>query len=251
MFGVLTRTWLSAVVLFGFVVSPARARMSAEDCAIPPEVARFEFPLTRVADHLASSQQIVIVALGSSSTAGVGASSPDNSYPSRLAAELSQVFPFHRALVRNRGVGGERAADMLARFDASVAAEHPDLVLWQLGSNAVLQGSEPSNSVIHDGIRRTRSIGADLILIDPQYAPKLIAKPHIERTVDLISAIAGDEKIDLLHRFALMRHWHEQAIPFDAFLSPDGLHMNDWSYACLAKALAGAVAEAATRGRER
>ena len=27
----------------------------------------------------------------------------------------------------------------------------------------------------------------------------------------------------------------------------DGLHMNDWSYACLAKALGMAIAEAATR----
>ena len=29
--------------------------------------------------------------------------------------------------------------------------------------------------------------------------------------------------------------------------SPDHLHMNDWSYACVAKLLAGAIAEAATR----
>jgi hypothetical protein len=45
-----------------------------------------------------------------------------------------------------------------------------------------------------------------------------------------------------------MRHWHEaQAIPFEAFLSPDLLHMNDWGYACLAKLLGAAMAEAATR----
>jgi hypothetical protein len=31
------------------------------------------------------------------------------------------------------------------------------------------------------------------------------------------------------------------------FVSADGLHMNDWSYACLAKGLALAIAEAATR----
>jgi hypothetical protein len=45
-----------------------------------------------------------------------------------------------------------------------------------------------------------------------------------------------------------MRHWREVAdIPFQAFLSPDELHMNDWSYACVAKLLAGAIADAATR----
>jgi hypothetical protein len=34
---------------------------------------------------------------------------------------------------------------------------------------------------------------------------------------------------------------------FDAFVSPDQLHMNDWSYACVAKVLGAAIAEAATR----
>jgi hypothetical protein len=28
---------------------------------------------------------------------------------------------------------------------------------------------------------------------------------------------------------------------FDQFLSPDGLHLNDWSYACIAKLLAVAI----------
>jgi hypothetical protein len=55
----------------------------------------------------------------------------------------------------------------------------------------------------------------------------------------------------MFHRFALMRHWHDVAgIPFEAFLSPDGLHMNDWSYHCFAKALADAIADAATPDRE-
>jgi len=36
-------------------------------------------------------------------------------------------------------------------------------------------------------------------------------------------------------------------MPFDAFLSPDELHMNDWSYGCVAKLLAGAIADAAQR----
>jgi len=45
-----------------------------------------------------------------------------------------------------------------------------------------------------------------------------------------------------------MRQWHEtEHLPFKTFVSPDGLHMNDWSYACLAKALSLAIAEAAER----
>jgi hypothetical protein len=45
-----------------------------------------------------------------------------------------------------------------------------------------------------------------------------------------------------------MRHWHDvDHIGFETFVSPDGLHMNDWSYACMAKGLGSAIAEAAQR----
>ena len=35
-----------------------------------------------------------------------------------------------------------------------------------------------------------------------------------------------------------MREWHEQqALPIDSFVIADGLHMNDWGYACFAQLL--------------
>jgi hypothetical protein len=66
--------------------------------------------------------------------------------------------------------------------------------------------------------------------------------------VDLIATTAKANNVDLFRRFAVMRHWRNVArIPFETFISPDELHMNDWSYGCVAKLLAGAIAEAATR----
>ncbi len=91
-----------------------------------------------------------------------------------------------------------------------------------------------------------KSIGAEVILVDPQFAPKVIVKPGIEEMMVSISSAAKQESVDLFHRFALMRHWHEaEDMPFEAFLSADQLHMNDWSYDCLAKVLASAIADAA------
>jgi hypothetical protein len=93
-----------------------------------------------------------------------------------------------------------------------------------------------------------KAIGADVVLIDPQFAPKVIVKPEIEDMVDLISTAAEQENVDLFHRFALMRHWHEvNDMPFETFVSTDGLHMNDWSYSCIGKALADAITDAVTR----
>src|SRR5262249_19569969 len=136
--------------------------------------------------------------------------------------ELAQRFHTQPITVLNRGINGERAVDMLARFGTSVAAEHPDLVLWQVGTNAVLRGYEHSKSdlLVRDGIRRMKAIGADVILIDPQFAPKVIAKPEIEDMVDLISSAASEEKVNLFHRFcshaALVRNrWYAiRGIPF-------------------------------------
>jgi len=238
--------------VFAIAPIPLAAEMSMPQCVVPADLVRLDLPLERTARHLASRKLTLIVALGSSSTAGAGASSPEAAYPSRLMEELARRFPTQSIMVLNRGVGGERAIDMLDRFDNSVAAEHPDLVLWQVGTNAVLRGYEHarSDSVIRNGIKRMKAIGADVVLIDPQYAPKVIAQSEIQDMIGLISSAAAQERVDVLHRFALMRYWHErEGIPFEAFLSPDGLHMNDWSYSCFARALADAIVDAAS-GKE-
>ena len=66
--------------------------------------------------------------------------------------------------------------------------------------------------------------------------------------VELIAATAKPEDVDLFRRFEVMKRWHDaDNMAFESFVSPDGLHMNDWSYACLAKGLALAIAEAAER----
>jgi hypothetical protein len=66
--------------------------------------------------------------------------------------------------------------------------------------------------------------------------------------VDLIDATARETHVNLFQRFALMRYWRlTEDMPFTAFLSPDELHMNDWSYGCVARLLAGSIVEAATR----
>src|SRR5262249_44602985 len=41
--------------------------------------------------------------------------------------------------VLNRGVNGEETPQMIARFDSAVITAHPDLVLWQVGTNSVMR----------------------------------------------------------------------------------------------------------------
>jgi acyl-CoA thioesterase-1 len=243
-----------AMIVSAFAPSHAqefgRPQVSAPTCAAPADLTRLDHPLARTSRRLAAGAPLTIVAIGSSSTAGAGASSPTVSYPSRLAVELTQRFPANVITVLNRGANGEDAREMLARFNESVIAEKPDLVLWQVGTNSLLldRPLDRAGALIHEGLVKLKASGIDVVLIDPQFAPKVLAKPNIGQLMDLYSAIAKQGNVGTFHRFAVMRHWRQVAgIPFNAFLSPDELHMNDWSYACVAKLLAAAIAEAATR----
>ncbi len=246
-----TKSIAAAALFAGLALTlPARAETSAPTCDAPLDLIRLANPLQRIAKKVTLGEPITIVAIGSSSTSGAGASSPASTYPSRLQVELHQHFPKLSITVLNRGVGGEEVPDMLARFDSAVVAAKPDLVLWQLGTNSVIRDHKLSDhgAMIRAGLAKIHAAGADVILIDPQFAPKVIAKPEAERMVALISTTAKREDVDLFRRFEVMRHWHDtDNLSFETFVSPDGLHMNDWSYACMAKGLGNAIAEAAQR----
>jgi acyl-CoA thioesterase-1 len=241
--------WLLATVLVGLAV-PARAQAPASGCNIALDQVLLANPLPRFAHKVVGAEPITIVAIGSSSTAGAGASSAAASYPNRLAVELKQLFPNQSITVINRGVGGEEVGDMLKRFDSAVIAAKPDLVLWQFGTNSVMHDSKLSDrdTSIHDGIQKIRATGADVVLIDPQFAPKVLMKTGIASMIELIATTAKGEDVDLFPRFNVMKHWSEvDHMAFETFLSSDGLHMNDWGYACMAKGLGMAIAEAARR----
>ncbi len=245
-------------VAFGFssflAATPARAmptpaRAAPPACTAPTELIGLAQVLPRVAQRLADGKALKIVALGSSSTEGIGASSPANSYPSRLQAELRARFPKLEVVVVNLGVGGEDAKEMLARLK-QVAAENPDLVLWQVGTNAVLDELKLSGeaALIRAGLARLKATGADVVLMDLQFAPKVAGKSNAARMVQLLGAAAEADHISVFRRFAIMRHWRTtEHVPFSRFISADGLHLNDWSYGCIAKLLAGSIVEAATR----
>jgi hypothetical protein len=99
--------------------------------------------LPHVAAKLAAGQPVVIVAFGSSSTEGFGATSPEYTCPNGLAAQLRRHYPTADITVVNAGHGGEVASEMMERLQSSVLDRHPNLVIWQVGTNAVLRHLDP------------------------------------------------------------------------------------------------------------
>lgn len=220
-------------------------------CAPSADYLRLAGALPRVAERIAKREPVTVVAMGSSSTAGVGATTAAQNYPNQLEKRLKARFPGIEFHVINRGMSGAVDSQMLARFEQDVQAASPDLVLWQVGTNALLtsDGIAKEGDVMRAGLRRLRAIGTDVVLIDPQYAPKVLKDPDAEPMVELIRTIAREEGVPVFRRWAQMKDWKERRnIPFEMFLSPDLFHMNDWSYACWAEALSGAIASTAAQG---
>lgn len=224
------------------VAKSATDIFSRVPCHAPKGGSKAMGSLPHVANKLVAGQPVVIVAFGSSSTAGYGASSPDFNYPNRLAAQLRRQYPTANITVINAGVGGEDAPEMMKRLQTQVIDVHPDLVIWQVGTNAVLRNLDPGETakIVEDGITRIQAAGdADIVLVDPQYSPRVTERPEsASKMVKLLGKVAELRHVGIFPRFEVMRDWHEkQSLPVESFVIADGLHMNDWGYACFAQLL--------------
>jgi lysophospholipase L1-like esterase len=224
----------------------ARAARAAGDIfsrvpCLPPKGVTKSFALPHVVHKLAAGEPVVIVAFGSSSTQGYGTSAPEFTYPNRLAAQLHRKYPTADITVINRGRGGETAVEMMKRLQAEVTDMKPDLVIWQVGTNAVLRNVDPDTiaQMVQEGVGRIQAAGADVVLVDLQYSPRVTEHPEgASKMVRLLGRVAQLRHVGVFPRFEVMRQWHEnQALPIDSFVIADGLHMNDWGYACFAQIL--------------
>jgi lysophospholipase L1-like esterase len=212
---------------------------------------RFRVKLPHTARAVRSRKPLVIVAIGSSSTAGVGASDPAHTYPALLAEELQHRWPQLAVTVINKGVGGELTSQMLARFERDVLPYHPQLVIWQTGSNQLLKSEniEGYTETLREGISRLKAAEADVVLMDPQFAPRVLARRMHLTVVDSVAAVANDMNVAVFPRFAVMRHWVSSGqYKIEDIVSSDGLHMNDVSYSCIAHLLADSLVAAADTG---
>lgn len=221
-------------------------------CSRPKSVDHFRNTLPHTASLLNEGKPLTIVALGSSSTAGAGATSPAFHYPSRLADELRKKFPRSQITMINRGVNGEDTDRMMARLDAAVLQEKPDLVLWQFGVNGLLrdQNLDTNVAVAQQGVERIKASGSDVVLVDAQYVPRVLAKPDAKKLMTLMSDMAERAHVALFPRFEVMRHWYEdKALGFETFSIADGLHLNDWGYSCVAHVMGEMIEDTVTRAR--
>ena len=235
---------LRGVRVLAWAVGPVVLLAAAPVMAKPPAVLVGVLP--HVAHRIAAAQPLRIVAFGSSSTEGVGASSPALTYPARLQAFLRAALPVPVEVV-NAGIGGQDADDMLRRLP-SVVARHPDLVIWQTGSNDPLRGVplDRFEQETRAGIAAFRAAGTDVMLMEPQYCAVLRDRAGAYSFRDRLREIATQMRVPLVRRYDLMRAWLAEGLLTRAqLLTGDGLHMGDGGYAYLADAVGRQIVDLA------
>ena len=236
---------VGVLVSSGPALTNPPATAGVPSCGVPFALSEIGVSLDRSAGRIDRGSPLTVVAMGSSSTQGVGASTPSMSYPSRLERELRDRFPAIEIRVLNRGIGGHDVGEELNRIDRDVVAEHPDLVIWQVGTNAVLRRDDltADEQSIRRGVSLMKAGGIDVVLMDLQYARRVLARPAWGEMERIIRDVAHSNSVGLFHRFEIMQEWDRtQQLAPAAIIGPDGLHMTDASYGCLASELAEALA---------
>src|SRR3954468_1279310 len=215
--------------------------MDSDPSQIPVVPIPFEHGLTHFALSLRGRAKIV--AIGSSATVGRGGIKP---YPERLLPLLQAQYPNAKITMVNQGIGGQEAPIEFQRFHTDVIAEKPDLVIWQVGTNAIWQSPnsippppsfEETTSAIRNGLVELRDqTQADVILMDPQYVPAVLTPAKKANAIAMVKAIgelARDAGVNVFRRFAFMKGLSEvEQVSFDRMIDPGDehrLHDSDWT----------------------
>jgi lysophospholipase L1-like esterase len=228
--------------------------MDSDPSQIPVVPIPFEHGLTHFAQSLIRGRP-KLVAIGSSTTAGEG---NIKAYPERLLSFLQAEYPNAKITMVNQGISGQEAPNELQRFDTDVIAEKPDLVIWQVGTNAVWQSPDQNppppcfdetTRAIRDGLVKLRDeTQADVILMDLQYVPAVLTPAKKDKAlamVEVISQLARDAGVNVFRRFAFMKGLYQvEQVSFDRMVDPTDdsrLHDSDWATGRVASALKLAI----------
>jgi len=174
---------------------------------------------------LEAQRAVKVLAIGSSSTAGIGASSPIATYPARLEDELEQQFPRVDVEVVNRGLPGEVAKDAAERIKLEVAEVKPDLVVWQVGTNDALArvDIDTFKDILGQTLAWLQQNEFDIVLVEPQFNQELAQNEYYMELVNAIAEMAQSQGVPLVRRFEATQYLAQSA-PNRSHLALRSLH---------------------------
>ena len=187
-------------------VTPTTERPLSFECRVKCPIFDGKAPLRTVRKAIRVKRPIRVLAIGSSSTVGIGASAPIASYPVRLENDLEGLLKGFDVEVVSRGVSGEVAEGASERMKLEVAEQRPDLVVWQVGTNDAMArvGLDEFAHELRGTLRWLAGNKIDVVLIDPQYVERLSQDANYTGIVEVIAKVAVEERVLLVNRFDAM-----------------------------------------------
>ncbi len=215
--------------------------------------ARQEPPRALPADR---REPVVYVALGDSTVQGVGASSPERSYVSRLYERLRAVYPAAR--VANLGVAGATSADVVAAQLQRAVELRPHLVTLSVGPNDITRGvpveqyERDTDVVLAALTGETRAVVIVNLLPDLAVTRRFRSSPQESavgrltvRFNDALRSRAHQHGVELVDLYSASR---EEVPRHPELLASDGYHPSDAGYARWAELMWQAIERRITPG---
>ena len=224
------------------------ARAEGNDCATPPEMTETDLKLPHLAERLKAHQPVSIVAIGGASTIGQAAGSPDLSYPHRLGQDLAEAFPDSPVTVTNKGVPRQSAKQMFERFATDVFPQDPVLVIWEVGVNDAVRGTDIDDfaQTLQDGAAEIKNRAIDTILVDMQFSRSSTTVINFEAYLKALHRVGDLAETYVFPRFDMMRYWSEQKVfNFDEVAPEDRAKLAARVYDCLGRKMAEVIRRAA------
>jgi len=236
-----------AVAAFGAFLSmsvPLAAQVPAvADCQVPMDYVLDNSPLPALTAALRAQETTRIVAIGSASMAGMGASAPPKSYAQRFLATFQERLQ-HPASMDNKAARSMSVADWLPRLERDVLSVKPALVLWEAGTVDAVRGVDTVEfaRMLGEGVHQLKQAGADVVLISPLFSKRTTTMLNLRPYIDAMKAVATAENLVLFDRFEIMKFWFESGY-FKFADKPDAGMMaeNDQIFDCLGRLLTVAV----------
>jgi hypothetical protein len=238
---------LAALASFAVMLTAADARAQSGDCATPAELTQTDIQLPRLAERLKAHQPVTVVAIGGASTIGQAAGSADLSYPHRLEQNLAKDFPDSPISVINKGVPRQSAKQMLERFPTDVFAEDPVLVVWEVGVNDAVRGTDVDDfaQTLQTGVEELKNRAIDTLLVDMQFSRSSTTVINFEDYLKALHRVGDLADVYVFPRFEMMHYWSEQNVfNFDEVAADDRAKLAARVYDCLGQRLAQVIRRA-------
>jgi GDSL-like Lipase/Acylhydrolase family len=247
---------LGAVVVAGLLAgapacaqdaSSAPAQVEQKSCEVPPDLhATGDATLDKVAAEVKDNKKLDVLVVGSGSSSLASADGATVAYPARLEAYLRERLPNVAVTVTTNLQPKRTAEDVAEALPAIVSERKPDLVIWQTGTVDAIRAIHPDDfrNAVDEGITAVKAAGADAVLMNLQYSPRIETMLPTTPYLDNIRAVAQQQDVPLFDRYSIMQNWNETGV-FDLSNPSRSFALAKSVHDCLGRALANLVVAAA------